>query len=385
MANVVDQCGEGCGWAAALIAALAYGSFGVFVRNTKHIDVHPLVLQSYKTFVFFLTSWFVTLSPGVGTSFTKWGLLSGLLWVVGGTGGVYGIRAAGMAVAVGTWASIMIIVNFVFGILIFQEPVYDLLGTAASFLLLIVGLVGMSKYAAPPKNQSKASPSAASTAATVDDKIEALSDAPLEDSFMDNQTMMDDGAVQSDDDSDDASTYFVLFGICPLTKWQCGVLGAVANGVFTGSSLIPLHYAKDEGYGGANYVISMASGSFVSNVLLWICLLAYNAIVHKAHTVWEALETMPSWHFRQLWRPGFSAGILLSVAMFGSIIAVTYLGQGVGNSLVQTKILIGGLWGIFYHKEIRGTRTIAMWFVSAGIAVVAIIWLSMVRLLAKNG
>ena len=87
MVNVFDNCTDSCGWVAALIAALAYGSFGVPVKATKHIDVHPLVLQSYKTVVVFMSCWLVLLF-GVEVSFTKWGLLSGLLWVIGGTGGM---------------------------------------------------------------------------------------------------------------------------------------------------------------------------------------------------------------------------------------------------------------------------------------------------------
>ena len=85
--NLFDQCTDSCGWTAAIIAAIAYGSFGVPVKATKHIDVHPLILQSYKTFVLFVTSWFVTFL-GVEVAFTKWGLLSGFLWVIGGTGGM---------------------------------------------------------------------------------------------------------------------------------------------------------------------------------------------------------------------------------------------------------------------------------------------------------
>lgn len=95
-----DSCSESCGWAAAAIAALAYGSFGVPIKATEDIDVHPLVMQSYKTLMIFALGWCVTLL-GVEVVFTKWGLLSGLLWVLGGTGGIYGIRMAGLAIAVG--------------------------------------------------------------------------------------------------------------------------------------------------------------------------------------------------------------------------------------------------------------------------------------------
>jgi len=83
---VNGQCGDNCGWIAAIIAALAYGSFGVPVKSTKDIPVHPLILQSYKTLIVFLTCWTVIFF-GVEPSFTKWGILSGFLWVIGGTGG----------------------------------------------------------------------------------------------------------------------------------------------------------------------------------------------------------------------------------------------------------------------------------------------------------
>ncbi len=287
--------------------------------------------------------------------------------------GIYGIRMAGLAIAVGTWASIMIMVNFLFGIVIFREPVHDILGTLASFLLLIAGLVGMSHYSAPPKKKVPLSPS---SSYEFDDHLTT----PLEDP-LDDDKKKEEMADTREETSD--SVHHVLCGIS-LNKRQCGILGAAMNGVFTGGSLIPLHYAKEEGFGGANYMISMASGAFLANSLLWVCFFLYKLLAHRA-TLQEAFQTMPLCYFRELWFPGFMAGILLSIAMFGSILAVTYLGQGVGNSLVQTKILVSGLWGIFFYKEITGTRTITMWFISASVAVLAIIWLSLERLLAGGG
>jgi len=115
----LDGCGDGCGWVAALVAAVAYGSFGVPIKFTKDIDVHPLVLQSFKTGTMFVLAWFVVFL-NVPPAWTPWGCLSGLLWVLGGTGGIYAIRKAGLAIAVGTWASVMICVNFIWGILVFR-------------------------------------------------------------------------------------------------------------------------------------------------------------------------------------------------------------------------------------------------------------------------
>lgn len=278
---------------------------------------------------------------------------------------------AGLAIAVGTWASIMIMVNFLFGIIIFKEPVHDILGTMASFLLLIVGLVGMSHYSAP-KKKAFLTPSSSY-------EFEEQLTAPLEDPLGDAHK---EGATVNEQQNSNDSVHYILFGVS-LNQRQCGILGAAMNGVFTGGSLIPLHYAKKEGFGGANYIISMASGAFMANTLLWACFFFYQMLAYRAQPR-EALQAMPRWHWKELWFPGFMAGLLLSVAMFGSILAVTYLGQGVGNSLVQTKILVSGLWGIFFYKEISGAKTIGMWFLSASIAVLAIIWLSLERLFAAS-
>ena len=296
--------------------------------------------------------------------------------------GIYGIRMAGLAIAVGTWASIMIMVNFLFGIVIFREPVYDILGTLASFVLLIIGLVGMALYSAPQKGDTPTPSSSSSLIQNLEDNSGQMTpmEDPLTQDLVVNGERMD---IQLGEmRSSHVHAHFVLCGI-PLSQRQCGILGAAMNGVFTGSSLVPLHYAKEEGFGGANFMISMASGSMIANILVWCCFFGFTTIANQ--TTWQdGLQRMPRWYFKELWFPGFMAGLLLAIAMFGSILAVTYLGQGVGNSLVQTKILVSGLWGIFFYKEVRGTKTIAMWFLSATVAVLAIIWLSLERLLAQG-
>lgn len=70
------------------------------------------------------------------------------------------------------------------------------------------------------------------------------------------------------------------------------------------------------------------------------------------------------------------SGSLYSLGNFGSIMAVTYLGQGVGYSFTQLAMLVSGLWGIFYFKEIQGADMIAKWILAASVTIVGIIWLS---------
>mmetsp|Transcript_40130 Transcript_40130/g.60763 ORF Transcript_40130/g.60763 Transcript_40130/m.60763 type:complete len:88 (-) Transcript_40130:45-308(-) len=62
----------------------------------------------------------------------------------------------------------------------------------------------------------------------------------------------------------------------------------------------------------------------------------------------DAYDMMPSFHVREMWLPGSLAGILYSIGNFGSIVAVSALGQGVGYSCTQLSMLVSGFWGIFF-------------------------------------
>ncbi|KAG7365033.1 drug/metabolite transporter superfamily protein [Nitzschia inconspicua] len=399
MPSIFDTCTDACGWIAAPIASLSYGSFGVPIRGTKHIPVHPLMMQSYKTLMMFLTCWAVTFL-GVEIAFTRWGLLSGFLWVVGGTGGIYGIRMAGLAIAVGTWASIMVMINFLFGIVIFREPVADVFSTLCSFVLLIVGLVGMSRYSAPPPKEvinivgpEEEIPQIVEHESTNyqsmvgDAQRNRIGDTTMEETRHDAESASLRPSTNDAFDSENLPHLVLFSGRISLTKRQCGILGASVNGVMTGGSLVPVHYAAEEGFGGAKFFPSMACGAILSNLLIWGVFFCFQAIrdSRRGKTMRQTVDEMPKPFFRELWFPASLAGLLLSLAMFTSIISVTYLGQGVGNSLIQSKILVSGLWGIFWYHEIKGAATIAKWFASAGICMLAIIWLSIERLEAKAG
>jgi hypothetical protein len=75
MSNIT--CGDTCGWLAALGGMLAFGSFAVPIKSdvAKSVDIDPLVFQSYKTFMCFMTSWLILLY-GEELTFTPWGIVS---------------------------------------------------------------------------------------------------------------------------------------------------------------------------------------------------------------------------------------------------------------------------------------------------------------------
>ncbi|KAL3908344.1 MAG: hypothetical protein SGILL_008518 [Bacillariaceae sp.] len=191
---------------------------------------------------------------------------------------------------------------------------------------------------------------------------------------------IEDGADVTSDDEDakalDKDRVVVFGGRLILTKRQLGVLGAVVNGAWGGLNLIPLHYAqRDQGLTGAGYVVSYASGSMLVCIVIWIGMFAYE-YCRKGYSVSDALDGLPKWHVNELGVPGVVAGLLYSIGNFCSILAVSYLGQGVGFSFCQGQLLISGLWGVFYFEEITGRTTILKWFLSACVTIFGIVFLS---------
>lgn len=152
---MLEQCNDFCGWTSGIVAALSFGSFGVPIKLISNVKVDPLVMQSYKSFVCFLTCW-VVLLLGEPLKFSPWGILSGLFWVPGATAGIYGIRNAGLAISAGTWSSLIVISSFCWGIFIFGEKVKSIQGASGAAFTLILGLIGMSVYSSPPSKSSNA-------------------------------------------------------------------------------------------------------------------------------------------------------------------------------------------------------------------------------------
>jgi len=354
-----------------MIAVIAWGSFGVPLKKSvgNGIEVNPLVMQSYKTLVCFTTSWLVLLL-GEELKWSSWGIASGLFWVPGAACGIYGIRNAGLAVAVGTWSSLNVLSSFFFGIVIFQEGVKDFFASFLAFVCLIIGLIGMSRYSAHQspeedrpimsdkskpaegpavtrksigkRTQSFTMDTSTNSAAEVhpNGSILPMEIEPLtahmsaatgtdvfddEDAIMGGQGVTADASDVNKKDPSHKDRLVFLGGRVSLTRRQLGVLGAVINGAWGGLNLIPLHYAlRDDGLTGAGFLISYATGALIVNTSIWILLYAYYLYQKKGQWI-EAAECLPKWHLDHLLYPGIMAGLLYSLGNFSSILAVTYV------------------------------------------------------------
>jgi Transmembrane family, TMEM144 of transporters len=183
-----------------------------------------------------------------------------------------------------------------------------------------------------------------------------------------------DGHLQGEsfDPSSKSLRYVDIYGFS-LSKRRLGMLAAAFCGLWGGSIMAPMKFSKADTKG-THYLLSFAIGASVINLGLWI--LRYVYCVVQCRSFRGAYESLPSFHIRKMWLMGGTAGILWSIGNFFSLISVYYLGEGVGYPLVQTSILISGLWGLLYFKEVQGSDRVWKWLFSSLLTVFGILLLS---------
>lgn len=453
---------------------LAFGSFGVPIKSLQHthanLHIDPLVFQSYKTGMCFVTSWLIL--TRLPFRFTYFGIFSGLFWVPGGIATVYAIQKAGLALAIGISSSCIVISSFSLGIFYFHESVRSRMEAVMAVLVLMSGLVGMSvfgsmesgsssslkganasgKAACPgampvspsmtgsttllklpetvlelvsvrplpnaadyssskenwtpktpdqrrsqrslssgrlspsgrstPSRRRPSSPGSPSTtnshrraltpSPTADRQQGRIHRSPSEDVLLRNRKLL---AVP--DDNTNEVELDALLGEMPhnnpqWTEKQTGMVMAGVFGLWGGCIMVPMKLC-DPQFQGANFLISFGIGASIVNGAAWIVRYAYYRYMHGDHQT--AVSMLPKFHFGKLWKHGCLSGLLWSIGNFFSLLSVYYLGQGVGYPLVQSQMLISGLWGICYFDEVPKSAR-PSWFASAAVTLLGILWLS---------
>jgi glucose uptake protein GlcU len=409
------------GWIAAIASCLSFGSFAVPIKSKacQKIDVDPLVFQTYKTAMCLLTSWIVIPFLHTPIYVTPWGLVSGLFWVPAGVAAIFAVKNAGLAVSQGLWSSIIVIVSFTWGIFVFQEEVKSIIGALVAVGFMIVGLWGMSFYSSPPSFQNYAHVPTPPPSLRTDIDINTAIDGdfnfdahgyddddtsfdgveghisttssmtPMEDNTNQKQKASKSSAMMIEKESNDEDNFLSNPSFQDIenlasqhsrrratliSRRTLGLLSAIFNGCWGGSIMVPMHYAPPNAHG-MGYVISFAIGATIITIGLWIVRFSYYYF-YENMTLHGSYHSLPSFHFRIMWKPGGIAGLLWSIGNLSSMISVQHLGEGVGYSLTQASMLISGMWGIFYFKEVEGVTIRIKWFLSALVTILGILLLS---------
>ena len=317
--------------------------------------------------------------------------------MTGGVSGIFGIRNAGLAISVGSWSAITVLISFLWGMVVFHEKVESVVKTSAGIVLMFFGFSGMTYFSPPKMSTSEESESLLvennSGEVGVDnnlspmkidgidtlresleegsgDQVHSIQEASQGDNEMDDDQIND---KQIDIESSDAETRnladhkndgdkIMFLGIF-WNRRLLGILGASLDGILGGSNLVPMHYANA---GGLEYVISFSIGAAFVTVLGWVLRFLYN--FYATGSAKGGWNTLPSMYFKELWVQGTIAGLLWSVGNIGQILSVSLLGESIGMSIVQSQMIVSGIWGILWFGDMKGTKPILGWATSALLA-----------------
>ncbi|GFH59138.1 hypothetical protein CTEN210_15614 [Chaetoceros tenuissimus] len=381
----LDSCGNGCGLIAAFVGMIGFGSFGAPLK-CKAIDMcspDPFVLQTYKSIMCFVTSW-VVLFLGVDFEYTNWGIVSGILWVSGGVCGIFGIRNAGLAVSVGTWSCITVLISFSWGIFFFDEQVNSIWSTAFGVMMLVLGFIGMAYFSSGSNSGSSDAIGSEQTLELSTDLNEPLLNADSEDiengdqhssntaTNNENEQTQDGQTLENASRKQDDENTIIFLGI----KWErrlLGLIGAACDGLLGGSNLIPMKLAPKIDRG-IDYVISFGVGAAIATLLGWLLYFLVNS--YKTKSFHDGYKALPSLHVDKILLPGVLSGTLWSIGNVSQILSVTFLGESIGMSIVQSQMIVSGLLGIILFHEIKGKKDIACWVLSAVVTFMGIVLLS---------
>ncbi|CAB9497004.1 expressed unknown protein [Seminavis robusta] len=424
------------GWAAAMCAVMCSGSFGVPIKSEtcRRLNIDPLVFQTYKTVMFVLFSFAFSILSGLPIHFSPWGIVSGLFWVPGGTAVIVAINLLGLAVGIAVSNSLIALVSFIWGIFIFGESIHSRSIACLAVFMMILGFTSMSHFASGEngadakkfgiKDETPSglreplllqNDSMKPTIITLFRRHSSLSDEELSltdsddsDSTASSGTRIRNRKCLRQLESSVAVTAAMEMlpprkddlpllqpvvadscQICPsllqihktsvvicgreLSRFQAGVIVAAIGGTWCGSVMIPMKFCHGDTTG-LGYLISFSLGSLVVTTILWI--LRFLMLSFCQGSFKKGYQSLPSFHLQEMWRPGGLSGLLWSTGNCFSILSVHYLGTGVGYCVIQSSMLIAGIWGIVYFREIKGKGTIFKWFLSAIFSVSGIVLLA---------
>lgn len=387
------------GLVAAALAAISFGTYGVPMKGeaATRVDVDPLVFQTYKACTVLASSYALVLLNIIPRdwSFTYWGFVSAAFWVPGGTAGVYAIRKAGLAISVGLWSSVIVLLSFFWGVVIFEEKQRSKIGAAGASIVLCVGLWGIAYFSSPDHNGQREATQSSQHKSHTCQQVEAGETTTLLNKPKQTNPNATNGFNIANGDGETTNPEFegldldhfphsgappcceeeygVSFMGLHIQKYHLGLIMAVMNGVFAAFIMIPLHYAPKESTKGLNFSMSFGIAAVIVVFLCWMLRLGFNAL--RLQSVSKAYAGLPSFHFLIMWKAGILSGLLYSMGSLCGIVSINNLGNFMGYSLNQMSMIISGFWGIFYYKEITGTRRIVGFLSSAGIIILGILWL----------
>lgn len=293
------------GWVAVAGASIVFGSTGVPMKisslSNEETKLDTVLFACYSNTGIFLISLplLIYLLATGQFIFYPWAIVGAADIMIISFFAFNAVRDLGYATAPAIWAGIGMISAFLWGVVVFNEPVDNIIGASLAIACLVIGvaLISTSQF------QIK------------------LSDT----------TYMDPGAEAE-----------YVNPVINITSFY-GYIFCLLTGIFDGSLMVPF---------------KLSGATTVPEVLSYIAYfgigtLIATPVIFSLYTLVILQGKLPTLYLQTAPKPGIVMGILWACGNFLSVNATYCLGMKTGFPLTQTCILITAVWGIYYFKEIR--------------------------------
>lgn len=339
------------GWIGVLGAIFIFGCYGINIKTPAVTEAKCdcMVFQVYYSVAVAVVSFLIWAIAGsqdgmwfTGSSFCM-GLLFGVLWIISQVFGYLAIQNVGYAVGPAVWVGVTITVSFVWGVAVFNTPVNSWPGAIGAIAMLLLGVVLAAGSSVISNQQQQQKENQAR---------EALTQEAPEAPEAKEET---EGEGGEEGAGGNKFIFGVLsacgLGLCNgtlMVSLTCFDQGCDSIGVqpYTGTVLAPLAFLP-----------SLAAGILVAQPVLF--LLYWGKAM--------ASGNMPQFHFKTVALPGLLTGTYWGMGNFCAMFATVYLGQTIGFPLTQCCLILNGVWGILYFKEIVGAAAIGTFVLASAI------------------
>jgi hypothetical protein len=372
------------GWVATVGAAFIFGTFGVLIKTkaVQEAAVHSLVFQLYYAagvVVSCMIIWAISREP---LCVSPWGCIFAMSWIGSQFFAYSAISSIGYAVGPAVWGGVTIVVSFTWGV-VFGDPVQSTIGSAFALFVLVFGIfLAASTQSSFPKMLAKWCANLAESwqkwrkreekeQEESRERSSSMSSIPNSMPNLKRRMLRRTGsyAYAGDDETDIAQMVQTASGRRSVMR---GIGMAVVSGLFNGSMNVALRCFPDKcpalgllngSWGHCDALASppmafLPSCAIGCGVMVPVFFIAFFGIANISDL---------NYRFADVSFPGFLTGCFWSMGNFSAFFSTQHLGMTVGYPLTQTSIIVSGLWGIFYYKEIRGTAAVRLFFVAVAV------------------
>lgn len=313
------------GWLSVLGALFCFGTYGICMKtpSVEEANVDVMVWQCYYSYSCAFVSILIWLCTGASDGLTfsasslAYGILFGVLWIGSQVFAFKGIQILGYAVGPAIWIGVSIIMSFLWGSLVFNNPVPNVFGAVCALVVLLLGVAlaaGASKISEMQENKNK------------------------------TEALVDVAATASKHGS-------------PLFGFLC----ALGVGLTNGSTMVPMTcfqqgcfgsepFTKDGQIPAMAFLPSLAAGIAIAQPIMFLLYWAPSMV----------RGVYPQFHPKAVAGPSFYTGLTWGMGNFNAMFATVYLGQTIGFPLTQCCLVLNGAIGIFYFQELKGAGPIGL-------------------------